>query len=179
MHRPPLPPGNIYFTHFCKRMSHPPDHSAAGRIMSMKTSNRDSNPRTSGLNQPRQRVPPIKASTLKTIFILFASCSSITPRHNDYTYIQILKRNSLKKPTNPYQESLDTSGSLRAFQVSKNSTTYKKEMICTRIAFVQFIILKSSLFERFKFTQARAHIHTYTHKTNNMPSLLWKTGVKF
>jgi len=43
-------------------------------------------------------------------------------------------------------------------------------MICTRIAFVQFIILKSSLFERFKFTQARAHIHTYTHKTSNMPS---------
>ena len=54
------------------------------------------------------------------------------------------------------------------------------EMICTRITFVQFIILKSSLVERFKFTQARAHIHTYTHKTSNMPSCdMEETGVIF
>jgi len=32
------------------------------------------------------------------------------------------------------------------------------------------MILKSSLVERFKFKRARAHIHTYTHKTSNMPS---------
>jgi hypothetical protein len=37
--RPPLPPGNISGTHFCKRVSQPQGHSAAGRIMSMKKSN--------------------------------------------------------------------------------------------------------------------------------------------
>ena len=41
-HRPPLlpPPGNIPGTHFCYRMSQPQGHSTAGRIMSMKNSNR-------------------------------------------------------------------------------------------------------------------------------------------
>ena len=38
-HRPPLPPGNIHGTHFCQRLSQPQDHSAAGRIKSMKNSN--------------------------------------------------------------------------------------------------------------------------------------------
>jgi hypothetical protein len=38
-HRPPLPPGNMPGTHFCKRLSRPQGHSAAGRIMSMKNSN--------------------------------------------------------------------------------------------------------------------------------------------
>ena len=38
-HRPPLPPENIPGTHFCKRLSRPQGHSAAGRIMSMKNSN--------------------------------------------------------------------------------------------------------------------------------------------
>jgi len=38
-HRPPLPSKNIPGTHFCKRLSPPQDHTAAGRIMSMKDSN--------------------------------------------------------------------------------------------------------------------------------------------
>jgi hypothetical protein len=38
-HRPPLPPENISGTYFCKRLSRPQGHSAAGRIMSMKNSN--------------------------------------------------------------------------------------------------------------------------------------------
>ena len=37
-HRPPLLPGNISGTHFCKRLSQPQGHSAAGRIMSTKNS---------------------------------------------------------------------------------------------------------------------------------------------
>ena len=37
-HRPPLPQGNIPGTHFCQRLSQPQDHSAVGRIMSMKNS---------------------------------------------------------------------------------------------------------------------------------------------
>jgi len=37
-HRPPLLPGNIPGTHFCKKLSQPQGHSAAGRIMSMKNS---------------------------------------------------------------------------------------------------------------------------------------------
>jgi hypothetical protein len=36
VNRPPLPPGNIPGTHFCKGLSQPQGHSAAGRIMSMK-----------------------------------------------------------------------------------------------------------------------------------------------
>ena len=38
-HRPHLPPGNSPGTHFCQRLSRPQDHSAIGRIMSMKISN--------------------------------------------------------------------------------------------------------------------------------------------
>jgi len=38
-YRPPLPPRNIPGTHFCKKLSQPQGHSAAGRIMSMKDSN--------------------------------------------------------------------------------------------------------------------------------------------
>jgi hypothetical protein len=38
-HRPPLPSGNAPGTHFCWRLSRPQDHSAIGRIMSMKNSN--------------------------------------------------------------------------------------------------------------------------------------------
>ena len=37
-HRPPLPPRNAPFTHFCYRLSRPQGHSAIGRIMSMKNS---------------------------------------------------------------------------------------------------------------------------------------------
>ena len=37
-HRPPLPPGNTPGTHFCQRLSRPQDHSATGRIMSLKNS---------------------------------------------------------------------------------------------------------------------------------------------
>jgi len=37
-HRPPLPQGNTHGTHFCSRLSRPQDHSATGRIMSLKNS---------------------------------------------------------------------------------------------------------------------------------------------
>jgi hypothetical protein len=63
-HRPPLPPGNIPGTHFCKRLSRPQGHSAAGRIMSMKNSNDTMGNRSrdlpvcSAVPQPlRHRVP--------------------------------------------------------------------------------------------------------------------------
>jgi hypothetical protein len=52
MYRPSLPPGNIPGTHFCWRLSQPQNHSAAGRIMSMKKiqwHHRESNLRPSGL----------------------------------------------------------------------------------------------------------------------------------
>jgi len=38
-YRPPLPPGNAPGTHFCQRLGRPQDHSAIGRIMSMKNFN--------------------------------------------------------------------------------------------------------------------------------------------
>jgi len=38
MHQPPLPPGSAPGIHFCYRVSRPEDHSAIGRIMSMKNS---------------------------------------------------------------------------------------------------------------------------------------------
>jgi hypothetical protein len=38
-HRPPLPPGNTPGTHSCLRLSRLQDHSATGRIMSLKNSN--------------------------------------------------------------------------------------------------------------------------------------------
>ena len=38
-HQPPLPPGNIYNSHFCRRLSQSQDHSAAGRFITIKNSN--------------------------------------------------------------------------------------------------------------------------------------------
>jgi hypothetical protein len=65
-HRPPLSPGNIPGTHFCKRLSRPQGHSAAGRIMSMKNSNYTIGNRSRDLpvcsavpQQLRHRVPPL------------------------------------------------------------------------------------------------------------------------
>jgi hypothetical protein len=43
------PTGNIPGTHFCRRLSLPRGHSAAGRIMSMKNSNDTIGNRTRGL----------------------------------------------------------------------------------------------------------------------------------
>jgi len=40
-HQPPLPPGNISSSHFCRRLSQSQDHSAAGRIITIKNSNDD------------------------------------------------------------------------------------------------------------------------------------------
>jgi hypothetical protein len=46
-----LPPRNLPCTHFCKRLSRPQGHSAAGRIRSIEKNppHSDSNPRSSGL----------------------------------------------------------------------------------------------------------------------------------
>ena len=60
-HRPPLPPGNIPGTHFCKGLSQPQGHSAAGRIMSMKFSNETFENRTRDLPACRA-VPQPSAS---------------------------------------------------------------------------------------------------------------------
>ena len=64
-HRPPLPPGNIPVTHFCKRLSHPHAHSAAGRIMSIKNSNDTIGNRTRYLPScsavPQPTAPPRNA----------------------------------------------------------------------------------------------------------------------
>ena len=48
-HRPPLPPGSIPGTHSCQRLSRPQEHSAAGRIMSMKNSSDNIGNRTHDL----------------------------------------------------------------------------------------------------------------------------------
>jgi hypothetical protein len=60
--RPPLPPGNIPGTHFYWRLSQPQDHSAAGRIMSMKNSNDTIRNRTRDLPAcsavPQSTAPP-------------------------------------------------------------------------------------------------------------------------
>jgi hypothetical protein len=72
MHWPPLPPGNIPGTHFCKRLSQPQGHSAARRIMSMKNSNDTIRNRTrnlptcSAVPQPTAlpRAPPITVQFL-------------------------------------------------------------------------------------------------------------------
>ena len=47
--RPPLPPGNIPGTHFCKMLNQPQGYSEAGRIMSMKNSNETIGNRTRDL----------------------------------------------------------------------------------------------------------------------------------
>jgi hypothetical protein len=55
-------PGNIPGTQFCQRLSQPQDHSAAGRIMSMKNSNDTIGNRTRDLPAcsavPQPTVPP-------------------------------------------------------------------------------------------------------------------------
>jgi hypothetical protein len=48
-HRPPLPPGNTPGTHFFWRLSRLQDHSAIGRVMSMKNSTDTIWDRTSNL----------------------------------------------------------------------------------------------------------------------------------
>ena len=48
-HRPPLLPGNIPGIHFSYRLSRPQDHSATGRIMSLKNSNETIGNRTRDL----------------------------------------------------------------------------------------------------------------------------------
>ena len=62
-HRPPLPLGNIPSTHFCKRLSRPKGHNAAGWIMSMKTSNENIGTRTRDLSScsavPQPTAPPL------------------------------------------------------------------------------------------------------------------------
>jgi len=37
-HQPPLPPGNISVSHFCRRLSQSQDHSAPGRFITIKNS---------------------------------------------------------------------------------------------------------------------------------------------
>jgi hypothetical protein len=64
------PPGNIPGTHFCQRVSRPQDHSAAGRIMSMKNSNDTIGNRTRDLPVcsavPQQIMPLPKHVTVGT-----------------------------------------------------------------------------------------------------------------
>jgi hypothetical protein len=61
-HRPPLLPGNIPGTHFCKRLSQPQGHSTDGRITSMKNSHDTIGNRTRDLPAcsavPQQTAPP-------------------------------------------------------------------------------------------------------------------------
>ena len=62
-HRQPLPSENIPGNHFCKRLSQPQGHSAAGRIMSMKNSNDTIGNRTHDL--PTQLTALPRAPTKK------------------------------------------------------------------------------------------------------------------
>ena len=61
-YRPPLPSGNIPGTHFCRRLSRPQGHSAAGRIMSMTDPNDTIGNRTRDLPvckaAPQSAAPP-------------------------------------------------------------------------------------------------------------------------
>ena len=61
-HRTPLLPKNIPGTHFCQRLSQSQGHSAAGRIMSMKSSSDTIGNRTRDLpacsEVPQPTAPP-------------------------------------------------------------------------------------------------------------------------
>ena len=61
-YRPPLLPGSTPGTHFCYSLSRPQDHSAAGRIMSLKNSSDTIGVRTRDLpiciSVPQQIAPP-------------------------------------------------------------------------------------------------------------------------
>ena len=67
------PPGNITGTHLYQRLSRPQDHSAAGRIMSMKNSNDTIGNRTRDLPDcsavPQPTVPPRAQIRLRTFQI--------------------------------------------------------------------------------------------------------------
>jgi hypothetical protein len=71
-HRPPLTPGNIPGTHFCKRLSWPQGNSAAGRIMSMKNS-----------------VTPsvIDPATLRFVAQCLNHCATACPLHTEYPQV--------------------------------------------------------------------------------------------
>ena len=88
-HRPPLPPGNIPGTHFCKRLSQPQAHTATGRIMSMKNSNDTIWNRTRDLpacsSVPQPTAPPctlsLRVGTKVTYFSL-NDIGSTSSSHN-------------------------------------------------------------------------------------------------
>jgi hypothetical protein len=90
-HLPPLPPVNIPVTHFCYRLSRPHCQSAAGRVMSMKNSNRSRDlPDLQGYNWDikTQSVPRskhtrsvIKPSQLMLYTEIIAVCSQINTKH--------------------------------------------------------------------------------------------------
>jgi hypothetical protein len=79
--RPPLPQGKISGTHFCQRLSQPQGESAAGRIMSMKNSNKIIGNQTRDLPAfsavPQPTAPPPSPSKYGSAYkiILGASCS--------------------------------------------------------------------------------------------------------
>ena len=66
------PPGNIPGTHFCKRLSQPQGHSAAGRIMSMKNFNDTLGNRTRDFRAcsavPQPTAPPRTPQMIGTNF---------------------------------------------------------------------------------------------------------------
>ena len=100
-HRPPLPPGNIPGTHFCQRLNQPQDHSAAGRITSMKISNNTIGNRTRYLpacrEMPQPTAPPrapvvhiIHTHIFRLLWVIFMKscipCALRTPTPTPKTF---------------------------------------------------------------------------------------------
>ena len=87
--RPLLPPENVPGTHFCYRLSQPQGHSAAGRIISMKNSNRTRDlPTCSAVPQPTT-LPC--AHYIHTVLLLqILSCCL----HAEWTWIRATKCDS-------------------------------------------------------------------------------------
>ena len=93
-HRPPLTSRNIPGTHFCYRLSQPQDHSAAGRITSMKNPSTPIGNRTRDLLAcsavPQPTVPPVACPAYidMEIYYIINSVSCYMFRHTYCGYLQ-------------------------------------------------------------------------------------------
>jgi len=86
------PPGNISGTHFCKRLSQPQGHSAAGRIMSMKNSIDAIGNRTGDLPACSAVPPPTAPPRAPQFVTALHAMYEWPPRSPDLTLINCLFR---------------------------------------------------------------------------------------
>jgi hypothetical protein len=97
------PPGNIPGSHFCWRLSQPPGHSAAKRIMSMKNSNDTIGNRTREL--PAFSAVPQTTAPLRAPLNLICTCiryikidNSSLERVEEFRYLEttLTNQNSIR-----------------------------------------------------------------------------------